>query len=96
MNSRVGKWLTIIGLVFTLLGAAAGTYGVWLSPNEAIERGVSRLSGDVREQNLELPAVQNFLQESQLCRSWFCFNRVRHALADHRRLFSRPVTFRPT
>ena len=71
MNSRVGKWLTIIGLVFTLLGAAAGTYGVWLSPNEAIERGVSRLSGDVREQNLELPAVQNLLQESSFAVAGF-------------------------
>jgi uncharacterized membrane protein len=71
MNSRVAKWLTIIGLVFTLLGAAAGTYGVWLSPNEAIERGVSRLSGDVREQNLELPAVQNLLQQSHFAVAGF-------------------------
>lgn len=62
--SGAREWLTAIGLVLTLLGAASGTYGVWLSPDDAIQRGVSRLSGGTREQQLELPAVQNLLQQS--------------------------------
>ena len=67
----IPKWLTVIGLVLTLFGAASGTYGVWLSPDQAIERGVSRLSGDVREQNLELPAVQNLLEQSHFALAGF-------------------------
>jgi hypothetical protein len=65
------KWLTICGLVLTLLGAASAAYGVWLSPDQAIERGVSRVSGDLREQDLHLPAVQNLLEQSHFALAGF-------------------------
>jgi hypothetical protein len=58
------KWLTVLGLVVTLIGAGFGTYGVWVSEDEAIERGVSRWSGGTREDQLKLPAVQNLISQS--------------------------------
>jgi hypothetical protein len=65
------KWLTIIGLLLTLIGAGSATYGVWLSPDEAVERGVSRFSGGTQEQLLQLPAVQNLLQQSHFALAGF-------------------------
>jgi hypothetical protein len=65
------KWLTIVGLVLTLIGAGSATYGVWLSPDEAVERGASRWSGGTREQQLQLPAVQNLLQQSRFAVAGF-------------------------
>jgi hypothetical protein len=59
------KWLTVLGLVVTLIGAGFGTYGVWVSEDEAIERGVSRWSGGTREDQLKLPAVQNLISQSR-------------------------------
>jgi hypothetical protein len=58
------KWLTVLGLVVTLIGAGFGTYGVWVSEDEAIERGVSRWSGGTREDQVKLPAVQNLISQS--------------------------------
>lgn len=65
------KSLTIIGLVLTLIGVGSVTYGVWLSPDEALEAGVSRFSGDNREQDFQLPAVQNLLQQSRFSLAGF-------------------------
>jgi hypothetical protein len=65
------KWVTIIGLILTLLGAASATYGVWLSPDETVEAGVSRWSGGKREELLQLPAVQNLLQQSHFALAGF-------------------------
>jgi hypothetical protein len=56
--------LNIFGLVCTLMGAGIGTYGVWLTQDEAIEIGVSRYGG-TREQNLTLPAVKSLLRQSR-------------------------------
>ena len=58
------KWLTVLGLVVTLIGAGFGTYGVWVSEDEAIERGVTRWSGGTREDQVKLPAVQNLINQS--------------------------------
>jgi hypothetical protein len=73
------RWLSIIGLALTLLGAASGTYGVWLSPDQAIERGVSRWSGGPPEQQLELPAVQNLLKQARFAVAGFMLIAVRTA-----------------
>jgi hypothetical protein len=81
------KWLTIIGLVLTLFGAGCGTYGVWLSPDEAIERGVSRWSGGTRDQQLQLPPVQNPSSAVKLCRSWLLADRGRYSLSNFRSSF---------
>jgi len=68
-NKRVRRpdprWLTILGLVITLIGAGFGTYGVWVSEDQAIERGVSRWSGGTREDQLKLPTVQNLISQSR-------------------------------
>jgi hypothetical protein len=68
---RATKWLSIFGLTLTLIGAACGTYGVWLSPDEAIERGVSRWSGGTRDEQLKLPPVQNLLEQSHFAVTGF-------------------------
>jgi uncharacterized membrane protein len=60
----LSRWLTVLGLVITLIGAGFGTYGVWVSKDEAIERGLSRWSGGTREDQLKLPAVQNLISQS--------------------------------
>jgi hypothetical protein len=76
----ISTWFTIIGLVVTLIGAGSGTYGVWLSPDQAIERGVSRFAGDTREQLLQLPAVQNLLEQSDFALCGFFLIGVGTAL----------------
>jgi hypothetical protein len=58
------RLLMVLGLVTMLIGAGFGTYGVWVSEDQAIERGVSRWSGGTREDQLKLPAVQNLLSQS--------------------------------
>jgi len=65
------KWLSIFGLALTLIGAGCGTYGVWLSPDEAIERGVSRWSGGTRDEQLKLPPVHNLLEQSHFAVTGF-------------------------
>jgi hypothetical protein len=65
LKIMAAKWLTIAGLVVTLVGAGCGFYGVWVSPSEAIVRGVSRWSGGTREEQLKLPTVQTLLTQSR-------------------------------
>ena len=67
----IAKWLTIVGLSLTLIGAGCGTYGVWLSPKQAVERGVSRFSDGTNEQQSQPPAVQNLLQQSHFALAGF-------------------------
>jgi hypothetical protein len=43
----------------------------WLSPDEAVELGASRWSGGTREEQLQLPAVQNLLQQSRFAVAGF-------------------------
>lgn len=43
-----------------------GAYGVQLSPDEAIAIGVMQINGNTREENLQLPAVQNLLAGSRM------------------------------
>jgi len=57
-------WLTIIGLVITLIGAGFGVIGVRVTEDQAIERGVSQWSGGTRDEKLKLPAVRNLLRQS--------------------------------
>jgi len=40
------KWLIVLGLVITLLGAGLGFWGVWVNEDQALEIGQARLSGD--------------------------------------------------
>lgn len=67
------SWLTVFGLALTLFGAGLGTWAVWVSPDGAIEIGVTRFAGDTKQENLALPAVQNLLHQSHLAALGFIF-----------------------
>ena len=67
------KWLIPVGLVITLLGAALGFWGVWVTEDQALEIGQARLSGDNREQDLQLPSVQNLISQSRFAMAGFVF-----------------------
>jgi hypothetical protein len=75
MRAQAGsrQWLMIIGLGLTLLGASFGFYGVWVDKDQAIEIGEARLSYDTREQDIQLPSVQNLLRQSHLAMIGFAF-----------------------
>jgi hypothetical protein len=76
----MAKMLMVIGLVLTVLGAGCGFFGVWVDEDQALEIGQSRLSGEYREQDLQLPAVQNLLRQSRLAMSGFVLIGVGTAL----------------
>jgi len=59
------KFLIILGLIFTLIGSGLGLWGVWVTEDQAIEIGVSRLTSPDRAQDLQLPAVQSLLWQSR-------------------------------
>ena len=40
--ARLGAGLTVVGLVFTLIGAVFGVQGVWVNETAAIELGQSQ------------------------------------------------------
>jgi hypothetical protein len=79
MRAQAGsrQWLMIIGLGLTLLGASFGFYGVWVDKDQAIEIGEARLSYDTREQDIQLPSVQNLLRQSHLAMIGFAFTDIR-------------------
>jgi len=58
-------WFTIIGLVFDLAAAIVLGYDLMVSQKEAIELGVSRVSGSTDEENLQLPQVRDRLKQSR-------------------------------
>jgi hypothetical protein len=58
------KWLTIGGLLTTLVGSGLGAWGSWVSPEQAVEIGAMRVAGDTLEEDLTLPAVINLLDQA--------------------------------
>lgn len=65
------KWLTIAGLLLTLVGAGFGVRGVYLSEDQAIQVGVMRFNGNNRQEDLELPAVRNLIKQSRYAMTGF-------------------------
>ena len=65
------KGLATAGLVLTLIGAAFGAHGTYLSRHDAIEVGVTRFAGQTEAQNLQLPAVRNLLRQSRFAQWGF-------------------------
>ncbi|MBO1024728.1 hypothetical protein IPU75_08360 [Ochrobactrum sp. SD129] len=65
MNSMVADLLTLTGMVLTAIGAWRAASAVILKEDDAITIGVARYSGENREENLKLPAVQNLLRSSK-------------------------------
>jgi hypothetical protein len=63
----------VLGLVFTLIGAGLGFWGVWVNEDQALEIGQARLSGDNREKDLQLPSVQNLIRQSRFAMAGFVF-----------------------
>lgn len=59
------EWVNILGLGSDILGAVILSYGLLISRQRAIELGVSRLSGDTDEENLQLPAVKDRRAQSR-------------------------------
>lgn len=59
------KWLDILGLVFAMTGAIVLAAGLIISREQALRVGVSRLSEDTDELNVNLPQVRNKLRESR-------------------------------
>jgi len=57
--------LSLIGLVLTLIGAWRTARAVFLREDDAIHIGLARFASDSREENLQLPAVQNLLASSR-------------------------------
>ena len=65
MSAFLADFVTAVGLATTAIGAGIAARAVILSKQQAIEIGVSRLSGDNDEEDLELPMVQNLLSTSK-------------------------------
>jgi hypothetical protein len=78
----VASTIAVIGLVVTFLGAGCGFYGTWVSKDQAVEIGVMRLSGETKEENLQLPAVKNLLSQAEFSKYRFLFDRDRHCASD--------------
>lgn len=58
-------YLTIVGVILTTVGAIFIGWNDVMSEDEALRLGQMRVSGETREQNLTLPAVQELLKRSK-------------------------------
>ncbi len=58
-------WFTLIGLSLDIAGAIILVAGLFISEEDAVKLGVSRISGDTLDENLQLPAVQDRLKQSR-------------------------------
>lgn len=66
-------WLTIMGLILDLVGASILTVRLFISKDEALNLGVSRWASSDEEENLKLPLVQEFLNQSRSAKISFLF-----------------------
>ena len=74
------KWLTISGLLTTLVGSGLGAWGSWASREQAVEIGIMRIPGETLEENLTLPAVKNLIDQAELAAVGFSLIAVGTAL----------------
>ena len=58
-------YLTILGVVFTTIGAVQIGWNDIMSKEKAVEIGVSRVAGETIEENLRLPAVKELLRRNK-------------------------------
>ena len=61
----------LVGLAFTFVGAGCGVVGVWVTPDQTVDLGVTRFAGTTKEQNLQFPAVQNLIRQSKFAVAGF-------------------------
>lgn len=57
-------YVNVVGLACDIVGAIWLAWGLFLSKDDAIKLGVSRISGTA-EENLQLPAVRDRLNQSR-------------------------------
>lgn len=65
LKNMNAQCLNVIGLLSDIIGAIILSYGLIISKKEAIKLGVSRISGNTDEDNLELPQVKDRLKQSK-------------------------------
>jgi len=65
MDNITSDMLTVLGLAISLVGACITARAVILKDNDAVNGGLSRISGETNEENLRLPMVQNLLASSR-------------------------------
>jgi hypothetical protein len=58
-------YVNVVGLACDIVGAVWLAWGLFLSKDDAIALGVSRISGDTREEKLQLPAVRDRMSQSR-------------------------------
>ena len=73
MDGVTSDILTGLGLAITLVGAWITARAVILNDDDAIGVGLARFSGKTREENLQLPMVQNLLASSRGARRGLLF-----------------------
>lgn len=73
MDGVTSDILTGLGLAITLAGAWITARAVILKEDDAIDVGLARFSGETRDENLQLPMVQNLLASSRGARRGLLF-----------------------
>jgi hypothetical protein len=73
-------WFTVAGLVADIAGAFILARGLFISDEETVELGVTRIAGDTLEENLGLPAVQDRLRQSDRAKIGVAFLALGFAL----------------
>jgi hypothetical protein len=61
-------WITVLGLFADIAGALILVAGAFVSKEEAVRLGVTRLAGETLEENLTLPAMQDRLKQAKRAR----------------------------
>ena len=73
-------WLIVGGLGFDVLGAGILAWQSFLSPKEAMQRGLGVIAADTQEENLKLAPVQRLLREARYAKIAFVFLLLGFAL----------------
>lgn len=60
---NTNRWLQTFAAVFSLLGGLAFAKGIFMSDKQAINLGTSKWSGNRNEENLQLPAVKDKIDQ---------------------------------
>jgi hypothetical protein len=69
----LSRWGWLIGLSLQLIGAVIVAKAAYVSPQQAVSLGVSRWAGTTFEDKVQLPAVQNLLNQSRAARRGLLF-----------------------
>jgi hypothetical protein len=59
------RWFSPFGVALQLIGAVVLAWGLFISPEEAVELTASRFAGTTLEQNIQAPAARDRLRQSR-------------------------------